>query len=180
MCDFWLRTYRKWIIWIMRWIVEKERLAAVLEYSKGLPCRLCLLCAVQLLTICCVYYSLFICLCRLGHSQSQSLHEWVMDETFLISWISLVWHLYLSTSFLLWETFTCVILHLHSSFTLPVSLSQALPNTVHSQVPHRGRQQAGMPIASPCPLRATDVTTHLPGDSVRHINTFIHRCGCPR
>lgn len=71
---------------------------------------------------------------------------------------------------------------IHSPFafytSLPVSPRLALPlcqALCSSQVPHRPRQRAGMPIASSQPpLRGADATALLPGDSLTHINTSTH------
>lgn len=113
------------------------------------------------------------------HTQSHSLHEWVTDECFVVAGflryaVSIPVHPFsVGRHSHLWSpTHT-----LHSlcipAYLLCLSCSHSLPNIAHTQVPHRGRQQAGMPIASPCaPLRVADVIALLPGDSVKHINTY--------
>lgn len=134
-------------------------------------------------TIGCIYCSLFMCLWHLEHTVS---HTVSMNESQMsVSSFTVVRCLYPGTSFLRRETFTSVIPHPHSSFTLytclpaclSLSCSDYLKNIAYSRVPRRGRQRAGMPAGSPCPpQRVADVTALLPGDHVRHINAFTHWC----
>lgn len=65
---------------------------------------------------------------------------------------------------------------------LPSCLSPSCQTRCSSQVPHRPRQRAGMPIASSHPpLRGADATALLPGDSLAHINTSTgwYYSSCP-
>lgn len=131
----------------------------------------------------CTYCSLFMCLWHLEHTVSHtvSMNESHMSLSSLVGslcgmmFVSGAHPLSVGThSHLRFVTYTLHLLAIPTTPSLPVLLSFFAKYC--TQVPHRGWQQAGMPITNPCPpLRMADVTAPLPGDSVRHINTFTYK-----
>lgn len=129
----------------------------------------------------------FLCVCGIWSTQSVTRSPWMSHRWVFLRWLHLCSVVLVSfprggKHSYLWFTIPHSSSHSLSPY-LPLSLSPCcshpLPNTAYSQVPYRGRQQAGMPSASPrTPLRAADIIAPLPGDCVRHINTFTHTESC--